>query len=1265
MGSVKNSNSFHILSLNVQGLRDKQKRARLIQWAKYQSADILLLQETHFTNILENELNIEFSEWDLYHSFGETNSRGCSIFIKNTLFYNLIDTVQDPNGRFILLNIELFDSVLTLVNLYSPNHKQARNIFYHNLNEIILNSSQGIKIIGGDHNDTLTHNDRIYRCVQDKPKKVPVTNLSKMIKSQSLIDIWKHNNSNKTQYTWRRKNGIEKSRLDFWLIEENFIPQVLSTDIRPALIQHTDHMAISLKLKIPNTRGKGFWKFNNTLLDDPTYIEKINSLITTIKSLNINSHQTKWEICKLEIKDETINFSKLKAKQRNIKLQNLEKELKSLLDLKDEFHDEHTKAKIRELQSEIEFIYNFKATGAQIRARVQFLEEGERNTKYFHSLEKSRQARKVITSLKIDNNTITDTYEILNEEVRFYEKLYNSDSTINPSEFDQYLNNTVTNYLNNDQANICEGKLSNSECYESLKDMKLNKSPGLDGLTVEFYQKFWPLIGDLVTNSLNEGYDRRNLSATQSESVFSLIYKKGDPDNLENWRPISLLTIDYKIAARVLAKRLQKVIHNIVSLDQQGYIKNRYIGYNIRQIQDIIDYTDILKLDGIILFLDFKKAFDTVEWNFMLNVLHKFGFKESFIHWVKTFYSNITSCVINNGWRSNSFQVNRGIRQGCPLSALLFIIVAEILAIKIRNNDQIKGIEVKTSSNEIKTLKITQLADDTTLFVKSEQDIKNALHTIDTFGNFSGLKLNKQKTTGLWIGNLKFRAPTTLHNISITNDHVKALGIYFGTNKAECHKLNWDSKLESCQTLINAWNKRNLTMNGRILVIKSILIPKFTYLLQNLEPTKQILNDINTMFYKFLWKGKNDKIKRATVIGPKLQGGLDMIDIHVYYKSLTLKWINHLKTVNNANWKVIPYFFLNQYGNNLLIFNMKLDSIKSLSTVKTKLSCFYTSLINNWIDFNITCKSNTEKQTTFFEIRKEIIWGNKNIKYNGKCILFKTWIDSNIIFINDIISANGEIDTKTIYNKLNNKHNWISELNILKKAIPKHWKNTIKTNDSIKTKVKTTVDIVINFRSINLFNSKDFYQMLLKSKFEKPYIHSYWQTLFNCTINWESFYYILNKINIDNRIKQFKYKAIHRILATNENLYKWKILNTSDCKFCNNNENYEHFFIECAYLDIFWGKIDTTFKKCGFQKTFRTLKSMIIGYKIEFIEYNFTNMLLNIIAYCIYKTYYMSDRRTKNIDMLNILYNDIFVAVQYFENKQINPEILKQFLKLM
>ena len=172
--------------------------------------------------------------------------------------------------------------------------------------------------------------------------------------------------------------------------------------------------------------------------------------------------------------------------------------------------------------------------------------------------------------------------------------------------------------------------------------MKLNKSPGIDGLPVEFYLCFWKDIAAYVCDSFNEGFVHGSLSDSQNMAVLSLIFKKNNRCLLKNYRPISLTTCDYKILAFTLADRLHKVIDKIISKDQSGYIKTRFIGQNIRLVEDIIEYIEEKEKQGIILFIDFEKAFDFLEWQFMLKSLKNYNFGNQFIQWISTIYSNPT-----------------------------------------------------------------------------------------------------------------------------------------------------------------------------------------------------------------------------------------------------------------------------------------------------------------------------------------------------------------------------------------------------------------------------------------------------------------------------------------------------------------------------------------------------------------------------------------------------------------------------------------------
>ena len=319
--------------------------------------------------------------------------------------------------------------------------------------------------------------------------------------------------------------------------------------------------------------------------------------------------------------------------------------------------------------------------------------------------------------------------------------------------------------------------------------MDNGKSPGSDRFTCEFYKFFWDYVKQNVVESINYGFEKRQLSICQRRGIITLVPKKDKPTNLlGNLRPISLLNTDYKIATKAIAKRLEAVLPLVINADQTGYIKGRYIGENVRLICDIISYTAAKNLPGLAIFLDFEKAFDFIEWNFLFKALDKLNFGPDFKNWVQTFYCNITSCVTNNGFASDFFNLERGVRQGCPLSGTLFVIGIEILALAIKKNPKIEGIRVGA-----REIKITQYADDTAVFLKNPESMSVLLDLLEKFERCSGLKINRTKSEAMWLGKWKNREDTPF-NIKWPKDSVFALGIHFSNSEKVSGKLNFYEK---------------------------------------------------------------------------------------------------------------------------------------------------------------------------------------------------------------------------------------------------------------------------------------------------------------------------------------------------------------------------------------------------------------------------------------------------------------------------------------
>ena len=257
--------------------------------------------------------------------------------------------------------------------------------------------------------------------------------------------------------------------------------------------------------------------------------------------------------------------------------------------------------------------------------------------------------------------------------------------------------------------------------------------------------------------------------------------------------------------AKCIASRIKKCLPEIVHRDQTGFLKDRYIGENINRILSILELTEHQNIPAVTVLIDFEKAFDSLEWSFVEKSLEYFNFGSNIQKWVKTLYNKANSCVINNGWATKSFTLERGVRQGCPLSPYLFLLAAEILAVNIRQNKDIAGVTIR---NE--TYKISQFADDTTLTLQfSHSNLDNTFKVFDKFQEISGLKVNYDKTEIMPMGSLKQekRALYTNRKVKWANGCVKLLGINITYDKTELIEKTINLYLLRWKTLHNYGTK--------------------------------------------------------------------------------------------------------------------------------------------------------------------------------------------------------------------------------------------------------------------------------------------------------------------------------------------------------------------------------------------------------------------------------------------------------------------------
>ena len=575
---------------------------------------------------------------------------------------------------------------------------------------------------------------------------------------------------------------------------------IKSTDISTGY--KTDHSLIEIKIAThSNMRGPGFWKLNTSLLKEIDYVNQIRAAIKDTQEEYKNDSSVNdalmWEMIKLKIREHSLKYTAINKAKTSRDEEKLEKEINSLQrliessnmegkDRKDTLDNLDTK------KLELEKIIEYRTKGSILRARCRWHNEGEKNTKYFLNLEKRHYKQGLISQLKLyDVNFATTDKEIL-ISTNIYTVLTMALKTNGPMTF--FSGHIQRKKLDLIDQESCEGLLTKTECLNALKNMECNKTPGSDGLSAEFYKMFWNDIAGLYPKSINQAYRTAQLSVTQRRGIIKLISKKdAEPYLIKNWRPISILNCDYKIAAKAIANRFKHVLPNLIDNNQTGFLKGRFIGENIRLIDGIIRHTAAKNIPGLLLFLDFEKAFDTVEWPFLQKTLQHYNFGPSAMNWIRLFYHNTESCIINNGWSSAFFKLQRGVRQGCPLSLYLFILCVEILAEAIRKNKNIKGITINEQE-----IKISQYADDTTLILNgSIVSYTTSLQTLDLFSEISGLRLNSKKTEALWIGaNIGKEAILNPDkDFKWEKDKVKALGVWLSTNPETTIEANYSEKL--------------------------------------------------------------------------------------------------------------------------------------------------------------------------------------------------------------------------------------------------------------------------------------------------------------------------------------------------------------------------------------------------------------------------------------------------------------------------------------
>lgn len=1156
-----------ILSLNCQGLGSNEKRLDMFTYLKSKHCHIYCLQETHFINDASKFIQAQWGSECLF-SHGTSNSKGVAIMFAKDVELVVHDHIASPDGTFIIADLTIDSNRLTLINLYAPN-KDSPDFFENIISQANIFKNDKL-ILCGDFNviQDQTLDCYNYNNLNNKKAQKKIIEIKNDCR---LFDPFRENYPTLKRYTWRRKNPLKQARLDYFLISETLLASTKACKIDTSY--RSDHSPITLEIQFVEFKhGKGLWKFNNSLLKDIEYLDIINKKINEIKQqyalpiynfdnldlipnsdiqFTIND-QLFLDTLLMEIRGKTISYASYKRKQNESEEIKLDIEIKTI----EQNLTEENMEKLETLKQTLTNLRNIKMHGYLIRSRANIIENDEKPSRYFCNLESQNFTSKIIPKIiKPDGQVITKQQDILQETRNFYQSLYSDrdDSLFNVNLYEEFANINI-NKLSNEESLAMDTEISYEEAKHALKNMKNNRSPGSDGYSADFFKVFWKDIGHFIVRSLNYGYANGELSMTQKEGIIICIPKENKPrTDLKNYRPISLLNCVYKIASTVIANRIKVTLPKLINYDQTGFIAGRYMGENTRQIYDIMQYAEENNIPGLLLLIDFEKAFDSLSWKFIFKVLEFFNFSKTIVSWIKVLYKNSQQCINIGGNLSQFFQIQRGCRQGDPISPYIFILCAEILAIKIRNNSNIKGIKIGDTH-----FKFSQYADDSSVILDgSHTSLNETLNELYQYGKYSGLNINFSKTCVVWIGAKKYSGETinTRWKLNWGLTQFKLLGIQFDVDLDKMIKINYSNKMEKLKNLIKRWKRRYLTPLGKITVIKSVLVSMFNHLFISLpNPDTDTMNEMNKLLYDFLWEGPA-KIKTNIIVKEYFEGGLKMLNLNAFINSLKLTWIRRL-IITPGKWsKVINHIItlksITQYAS---IFGNKL-------AIKTK-NKFWRDVLEAYVTF-IDKQVPDQAQ----ELLAVPIFYNKLFMINDSHVHIKNWYGKGIIWVADLINENGrfytENELKDIYGL---KTNFI-EYQTITKPIKQYMK--AKQINLFDTTEYPLFPYYITLLMSSKKGTKDVYP-IFNNNSDVPTAKYKWQNMYDMDeATWIQIFLSPFNSTKSTRLQWLQIRINNNILPTKRYLFKIKANDTPNCYTCQENETISHMLWHCPETKTF------------------------------------------------------------------------------------------------
>ena len=1216
--------------------------------------DIVILTETKFKSC---DLDIYRQEWNcevLASCTPEPRAQaGVALLFRKGLAYSIKREGKDKRGRVVWALVEINTKLILVIGVYAPAQGDDPCFFSESVFPVLDEVEYDHVVLGGDWNlgmDT----DLDYMGYQSADSVRPKSRheIHKQIEKYDLLDIYRELHTSGSEKTWRlwnksRRKADKEARLDYFLVDTSLASYVELVGVSAPFTASFDHRPVILKLDFNKvTRGPGYWKFNNSMLNDNDFREKVVEQIARVLheyqlpetpetephtlrailfmnptqqsniKLSINPHQF-LEYLLFSIK----GVARRHGQQKKASLITRKERTEELIRRETKVHDAllsqvragqktaepafiKVKRDLEVMQKELNDIDTHLCEGAYIRSGANWKCESEAPTKIFLQLEKWSGQQRFIGIVEVEGDEPGTTRQIIHQpeienEIRsFYENLYkarpteSSDSDLKGFMGDegyQRFHNIAQRNVSKYTYDSMDENISSDEVLAAISHGKHGVAPGISGFSREFYQSFSKELIGFIMNYIQFTEQIGILSENQRIGVITLLPKgQKDKKTLKNWRPITLLSTLYKIISGVIGNRFKKFLPQVIDLGQKGFVDGRYMGEVTRLLYDTIhDAYSTKGKKGLIMSIDFEKAFDSVSFSFIEKVIETAGFPKKMAKWVKILLRDFKSHINHAGNLLKLIHLGRGARQGDPIASILFVLAIEVLLIAIRSNPRIEPYKYELNIlDKIISQKVEAYADDVNIIMpRSEQSIREVIATLDRFEKIAGLKVNKDKTQMLRIGKGAASDPVLCNDLELKwVTRLKILGIHLSATPSEINK-NFEDKIEEIESLLNRWTFRNMTVYGRIRVVKSLALSKITHLVQIIpNPPAPMILQLQRIINNFVWKGSKQKkvvINKDKAELPENKGGLAVPNLQIFWDALKLAWLPRLfQTDDNTTWKRLAMSKLSHALKipGLTVTRLLQEGPESIAKAASSISNpFWQAVLKRLPQLERTFYNNSLKC-----VGERVIWDNLDFQIEGKPL--KRNFNNRIFtrsfnLISDFISP----ETKVLMSEKEVKA-------LLGERLIPGWNRVVGSLTTYLTSKDLTWHSVDQSETgpkhlgwsrmvSECFKAKKFYSLLMTRPPDYPRNSSEktWLDAGLTTYNqkrWDSLYRNQAKLRCGLRVKYEEFRILWGRQELNHYKSRYASLqggNSTACSYCNQDiETEMHLYVDCPITQCFW-----------------------------------------------------------------------------------------------